>query len=104
MQRAKREKIAARKREAAKERLTAAALIRNGDMIERGFRSHYQLRQALGDANPQTSNLNDTEGFVTSTGRFVTRDEAREIAVECGQIDPRWMDATRPLLSSDIDW
>jgi hypothetical protein len=47
------------------------------------------------------SNLNDIEGFLTSTGRFVTRDEAQSIALAAGQIRQL---QRRPLLSSDIDW
>lgn len=86
------------------ERLKAAAVIRDGAIIERGFRSHYQLRQALGDPSPQTSNLNDVEGFVTTDGRFVDRAEAREVALAAGQIHPSWKTASRPLLSSDINW
>lgn len=86
------------------ERLKAAAIIRDGKIVERGFRSHYQLRQALGDASPQTSNLNDTEGFVTTLGRFVDRSGARDVALGAGQIHPSWKSASRPLLSSDIDW
>jgi len=86
------------------ERLKAAAIIRDGEVQERGFKSHYELRQALGDALPQTSNLMDTEGFITTTGRFVDRDEAKEVALACGQIGRMWKGSARKLLSSDIDW
>lgn len=86
------------------ERLTAAALFRDGKWIERGFQSHYALRQALGDALPQTRNLNDVEGFATSEGRFVTRKEAVEVAIAAGQINPQWRTAQRELLSSDVNW
>lgn len=83
-----------------KERLKAVAIKRYGVVHERGFRSHYQLRQALGDTNPQARNLGDEEGFVTSTGRFVDRDEAMTIGAAAGQCNI----TTRELLSSDIDW
>ena len=87
-----------------KERLKAAAIIRNGEVIALGFRSHYQIRQALGDDNPQARNLNDEEGFMTSHGRFVDRDEAVKVALACGQVGRVWGKYPRELLSSDIDW
>ncbi len=97
-----------RRKEASKaadaERLAAAAIIRNGETHSGGFKEHWRIRALLGDENPTTSNLYDTEGFMTSAGRFVTRDEAREVALECGQIDRQWRDASRKLLSSDINW
>jgi hypothetical protein len=87
-----------------KERLAAAAIIRNGITHSGGFKSHWEIRASLGDSNPTTSNLYDTEGFLTSAGRFVSRSEGRELAIECGQIDKGWRDASRKLLSSDINW
>jgi hypothetical protein len=82
------------------ERLKCAAIVRDGKVHD-GLRSHYELRSAMGDPMPQTSNLNDTEGFLTTSGRFVTREEAQDVALAAGQIRsaPR-----RQLLSSDIDW
>jgi len=87
-----------------KERLASAALIRDGQTHCGDFKEHWRIRALLGDENPTTSNLNDVEGFLTTTGRFVTRDEARAVAIECGQIGPQWRDASRKLLSSDINW
>lgn len=87
-----------------KERLRAAAIKRNGEVIERGFKSHYQLRQALGDPSPQTGNPNDIEGFITSSGRFLTRREAVPVGIACKQLAPGWADVQRELLSSDINW
>lgn len=79
------------------ERLTAVALKRNGH-THFGHRSHLELRRSLGiDERPT-----DETGFWTSTGRFVTRDEAVPIGVAAGQI-PRHFSG-RPLLSSDINW
>ena len=82
------------------ERLKCAAIQRDGKVHD-GLRSHYELRQSLGDPLPQTSNLNDVEGFLTTKGRFVTRAEAQNVALAAGQI--RSLQG-RPLLSSDIDW
>lgn len=82
------------------ERLQCAAIQRDG-MVHQGPRSHYELRQSLDDPFPQTSNINDVEGFLTTAGRFVTRDEAQDVAVAAGQLRGH---QGRPLLSSDIDW
>lgn len=82
------------------ERLKCAAIVRDGKVHD-GLRSHYELRRAMGDSSPQTSNLNDIEGFLTTTGRFVTRQEAQDVAIAAGQIRSA---QGRPLLSSDIDW
>jgi hypothetical protein len=88
------------------ERLKAAAILRDGKVLERGFRSHYQLRQAIDpdDPDPRMGQLGDTDGFITTNGRFVDRDEAREVALAAGQIHPSWKTAARKLLSSDINW
>jgi hypothetical protein len=95
---------ATRKPNPSKERLASAAIIRNGETHSGGFKEHWRIRASLGDENPTTSNLYDTEGFLTSAGRFVSRDEAREVALACGQIGQQWRDASRKLLSSDINW
>jgi hypothetical protein len=85
------------------ERLTHAAVMRGGE-IKSGFRSHYELRQSLGDTNPQSRQMGDVEGFMTSNGRFVNRFEAKDIAIEAKQISDGWRTAKRELLSSDINW
>lgn len=82
------------------ERLKCVAIIRDGK-LHKGPRSHWELRSDLGDEYPQTSNLNDVEGFFTSAGRFVNRVEAQDVALAAGQIRQR---QDRPLLSSDVDW
>jgi hypothetical protein len=82
------------------EKLTAVAIIRDGVTESRGFKSHWELRYAMKDENPQKGLPGDIEGFITSTGRFVTRHEAKSIAAEAGQAQP----TIRDLLSSDIDW
>jgi hypothetical protein len=90
----------------ATERLAAAAIMRGGDVLERGFRSHWELRQALkpGLIDYSRGEPGDIEGFVTSNGRFVNRHEAKDIAIAAGQIHERWKNSGRDLLSSDIDW
>ena len=97
------QKLAAQKKASA-ERLVSAAIQRNGELHSNGFKEHWRIRAALGDINPTTSNLDDAEGFMTSLGRFVDRSEAREIALASGQVGPMWRDASRKLLSSDINW
>lgn len=89
------------------ERLISVAIIRDGQTHSRGFKSHGELRAALGDDDPYNSNINrldDTEGFLTNTGRFVNRDAARVVGVASGQLDDSWRAVQRPLLSSDIVW
>jgi hypothetical protein len=44
------------------------------------------------------------DGFLTSTGRFVNRFEAKDIAIQAKQIHDRWRETKRELLSSDINW
>lgn len=97
-------RIKAAKPKVEHERLVAAAIIRDGVVESRGFKSHWQIRAALGDEDPTENFRGDPEGFLTSAGRFVTRDEARAVGVVSGQLSPMWKTAVRPLLSSDIDW
>lgn len=85
------------------ERLASCAIIRDGT-IHHGQRSHAQIRGALGDQQPyaefEPCRMNDQEGFMTSHGRFVTRQEAKSIGEAAGQCTP----SVRELLSSDIRW
>lgn len=81
------------------EHLVACAIIRDGETHSRGFKEHWRIRAALGDADPYTKNRSDQMGFLTNTGRFVDRDEARMIGAEAGQCSA----ARRELLSSDVD-
>lgn len=85
------------------ERLSKPAIMRGGK-LHTGKKAHWDIRAALGDENPTTPNLNDVEGFVTSTGRFVTRAEAKKIGIAAGQLHSSWEKATRDVLSSDIRW
>lgn len=102
----KRARAAARATGGRTERLVAAAIKRNGEVLERGFKSHWQLRAALdpNDPDPRTGLPGDVEGFVTSTGRFVDRAAAVHVGVASGQLHERWRAGGRPLLSSDINW
>lgn len=82
------------------EKLVAAALIRNGVTESRGFKEHWRIRAALGDADPYLKNSADQYGFLTSEGRFVTRHQAMQIGAAAGQCQLM----RRELLSSDINW
>ncbi|MGX9443899.1 hypothetical protein ACWX0K_15155 [Nitrobacteraceae bacterium UC4446_H13] len=88
------------------ERLKEVAILRDGEILHRGCHSHFLLRQVLdpNDPDPRHGNPGDVDGFVTSTGRFVNRQEAKAVAIGCGQLHERWKEAKRDLLSSDIDW
>lgn len=46
----------------------------------------------------------DAQGFMTSTSRFVSREEAYEIALECGQIteETKCIKGSKQLFSEDI--
>lgn len=86
------------------EKLVAAAIIRNGKIESNGLKAHWRIRLVLGDENPTRSQLTDQEGFLTSTGRFVDRYEARRVGVESGQLSPKWETNEHPLFSVDVDW
>lgn len=63
--------------------------------------SHSDLRRQYNIVEHDT----DFEhGFMTDASRFVTRNEARIIAVASGQLGPQWAKAGREVLSSDVDW
>lgn len=84
------------------EKLHAVALIRDGELHRQPYRgSHWQIRAALGDPDPTKHVNGDVEGFVTTSGRFVDRAEAQEIAIAAGQIRSLM---GREMLSSDITW
>lgn len=91
------------------ERLVGAAIMRDGK-LHSGFREHWRIRAAIGDEDPSRKNPDDQEGFlaaperVGTEGRFVSRQEARIIGVNSGQLNPMWLHATRDVLSSDINW
>ncbi len=85
------------------ERIIGCAL-RRGDNIlgtENQFKSHSEIRRALGDDNPYQENPNDIAFFFTSKHRVVGRVEASVIAVDAGQA--MQSQRGRNILSSDID-
>lgn len=53
------------------------------DQIEIGYR-HHDIRNRFGN---EISCSPKDQGFYTSKGRFVSREEAMKIAYECGQVD-----------------
>lgn len=84
------------------ERLVAAALVRDGRTHSGGFKSHWEIRAALGDEDPTRRRPADLEGFLTSTGRFVDRDQAKHVGILSGQLSHHWKGVSRELLSSDV--
>ena len=83
------------------ERLVGSAIIRGEEMKTWTEGGHYNIRAAWGDDDPTKTKPGDREGFVTSTGRFVSRAEAQDVAVASGQLRSKM---GRPLLSSDLNW
>ena len=77
------------------ERLTSVAIIRDGETLSNGSRSHAELR------NYEAERPGDLCGFMTSHGRFVTRLQAKIVGEASGQVRPG---QNRELLSSDINW
>jgi hypothetical protein len=73
--------------------IKAAAIIINGKICT--GRRHWEIIRD----NPTTEYITqDVQGFITDTGEFVGREEAAEIAFECGQIkEPK-----KVLFSEDI--
>lgn len=61
----------------------AAAAIKSGDSIATGP-NHATIREKT----PQIAKEGAQEGFVTDTGKFVTREEAAAIAKDAGQLTP----------------
>lgn len=85
-------------------RLVSCALIRDGVTHSRGFKEHWQIRAALGDADPYQKKMTDEYGFLDSLGVFHDRLEAILVAVDAGQLDRSWERIPRELLSSDLRW
>ena len=88
---------------AGAERIIGCALRRGDNIVgmENCFRSHSEIRRALGDSNPYQEHPGDVPLFFTSNHRVVGRLEASEIAVNAGQAMPSHRG--RNILSSDID-
>lgn len=86
------------------ERLVAAAIVRASVVYHRA-KSHYELRMQINDdGNGDRREPGDVDGFWTSKDRFVSREEAKAVGVEAGQLHESWLNAGRELLSSDINW
>lgn len=85
------------------ERLTLCAIQRDG-VHHHGFHSHWELRLSLDPNGDGAERPGDVPGFMTSTGRFITRREAVKVGLASGQLNRRWEGATRDVLSSDIGW
>lgn len=122
-QRAKRARLAARNRTSVPDHRPSAQQLENAGAIarrdnprlvecairadgylHRGFRSHYELRRSMGRADPMHGLPGDEEGFADSNGEFLSRDQARYVAIAAGQVSSQWSEIRRPLLSSDLRW
>ncbi|MEX0918192.1 MAG: hypothetical protein WDZ93_03475 [Candidatus Paceibacterota bacterium] len=66
----------------------AASAVRFRDEVYTG-KTHMDAIIEMEENNPDWHDSNDSveDGFVTSTGRYVERDEAWEIAKKSGQLD-----------------
>lgn len=95
-------KVADAQKVAGLERLVACAVIYGTEISSFGCKSHGEVRERLGIPHPYGNHHrpDETAGFITSTGRFVDRREAVQIANASGQCHGR----VGELLSSDIDW
>lgn len=84
----------------ADEKLVACAIMHADGTINKGFKSHWELRSSLDYEDASRFNRGDIPGFWTSKDRFVERNEAMNIAFHAGQIrQPQ----EREFLSSDVD-
>jgi hypothetical protein len=72
-----------------------------GVMIDGNLYSGYRTHQALMEAHSLEGVHEREKGYVTSTGRFVSRREACEIGIDSGQVQPG---PIRDILSCDITW
>lgn len=85
----------------APETIVEAAMLHNGQpwSVPRPGRHHDVVRK-LADAFPSDGPFTGEQGFKTSTGRFVEREEAGRIALAAGQTQAlRW---GRELYSEDL--
>ena len=82
------------------EKLVSCAITHEDGTIDKGFKSHWELRASLNYEDPSRFNRGDVPGFWTSWDRFVDREEAMHIAFDAGQIRQTQQ---REFLSSDVD-
>lgn len=82
--------------------LVACGLIRHGDELGQGagYRSHAEIRRALGDENPYVEREGDICGFWSSEGKFLTRYQASFVGAAAGQVSREGY----AILSSDVSW
>ena len=70
--------------------IVASALKATDGSVHIGYR-HADIFRDSGPAEkkfgPENYFLNCIQGFITDTGKFLDRIEARKHAIECGQID-----------------
>lgn len=78
-----------------------AAAVRVGKNVYTGRRHGAAIHAAIsaGEEAPITSKM---QGFVLDTGEFVSRHEARNIAIRCGQIFHRKDRNGKPLISEEL--
>lgn len=81
------------------ERLVSCAIIRDGE-LHHGYHTHWELRANMGDDNPAQGQLGDSEGFMSSHGRFLKRSEAVDVGYKAGQCASN----VERLLSSSVLW
>ncbi len=75
-----------------------------GEVQKLGVKSHWELREQLGDPSPEKNYDQHVEGFIDSEGNFLTRREAVAVGIAAGQLTADWATVRRELLSSDINW
>lgn len=82
------------------ESISLAALMYRGEVFSGASHKDIALKLKRKYSDASKISVEELEdGFLTSTGRFVSREEATEIAKACGQIP---MDHKEPLDSGDI--
>ena len=80
-----------------------SAAIKWGDKIYTGLRHPTIIRQMREDGCSRGSVAQANQGFVTLDGEFLTREQALERAVECGQVDMRTKTGNKfELFSEDL--
>ena len=77
------------------------AAVKVGDIVYEG-RRHGEAIHAAAKAGEPTPITQKMQGFVLDTGEFVTRIEARPIAIRCGQIFFCKSRIGKPLISEEL--
>ncbi|MDD5318797.1 MAG: hypothetical protein PHF79_03215 [Candidatus Pacebacteria bacterium] len=85
------------------EAISAAALEYEGELFT--AHSHAEAFLLLEKARPNFIDSEVHDGFITTTGRFVDRDEALEIAKQTQQVSPSRLKRGENVLDSkEINW